>query len=38
VVFVSFDHEQRQYEEYFEGMPWLSVPYDNAELRNALAR
>ncbi|KAK9097675.1 hypothetical protein Syun_024720 [Stephania yunnanensis] len=28
IVFVSFDRDENGFEEHFEGMPWLAVPYN----------
>ncbi|KDO20021.1 hypothetical protein SPRG_21383 [Saprolegnia parasitica CBS 223.65] len=31
VVFVSADHDAKQFTNYFRDMPWLAVPYDSSE-------
>ena len=36
VVFCSFDRSQKDFEEYFGTMPWLAVPFDKSDVRNAL--
>ncbi|XP_040995682.1 probable nucleoredoxin 3 [Juglans microcarpa x Juglans regia] len=28
IVFVSFDHNENQFEEHFKCMPWLAAPFD----------
>ena len=30
VVYVSADHDQEQFDEYFAEMPWTAVPFDAA--------
>jgi nucleoredoxin len=36
VVFVSWDREKKEFQEYFKTMPWLAVDYDQAQIRTAL--
>lgn len=28
IVFVSFDHNENEFEEHFKCMPWLAAPFD----------
>jgi G3E family GTPase/thiol-disulfide isomerase/thioredoxin len=36
IVFVSYDRDQPAFDGYFSQMPWLAVPFANAELRRQL--
>jgi nucleoredoxin len=36
VVFVSLDHSQQQFDEYYGEMPWAALPWDS-NLKNSLA-
>jgi len=36
VVFVSGDHSQAEYDEYFGSMPWTAVPFDDKKRIEAL--
>jgi nucleoredoxin len=38
VVFVSSDKDQSQFDEYFETMPWLALPYDKRDLKSKLSK
>ena len=38
IVFVSFDRDENAYRGYYEEMPWLSIPYTNAALREQLGK
>ena len=31
IVWVSSDEDEEEFEEYFEDMPWLAVPYESEE-------
>ena len=33
VVFVSLDRSQEGFDQYFETMPWLAVPFSDSEAR-----
>ena len=35
VVFVSFDRDESQFNDYYGTMPWLSVPYGSVQIREA---
>lgn len=37
VVFVSSDRDQASYDEYFGGMPWLSLPFDDKDRKGKLS-
>ena len=34
IVWVSGDEEEEEYDEYFETMPWLAIPFDAEDVRN----
>lgn len=36
IVYVSLDRDERGFTEYYEEMPWLAVPYSNAQGRQQL--
>lgn len=36
VLFVSADRDEHQFQQYFEQMPWLAVPFDDHALRQWL--
>jgi len=36
VIFVSSDHNQSAFDEYFHEMPWVALPYDNRSLKTEL--
>jgi len=36
IVFVSGDNDEDQFDSYLKEQPWLAVPFDNEQLRNAL--
>lgn len=38
VVWISWDEEKDDYTGYFEKMPWLAVPFENAEITKALTK
>lgn len=38
VVFVSSDHDQAAFDEYFKEMPWLALPYENRAAKDALSK
>ncbi|KAI9205742.1 thioredoxin-like-domain-containing protein [Polychytrium aggregatum] len=38
IVFVSSDSDQKSFDEYFSQMPWLALPYENRDTKNALSR
>lgn len=33
IVWVSADEEEEEFDEYYETMPWLSIPFDQEDLR-----
>ena len=33
IIFVSSDSEDENFEEYYDAMPWLAVPFDETDLR-----
>ncbi|CAL1352931.1 unnamed protein product [Linum trigynum] len=35
IIFISFDHDENQFEEHFMSMPWLALPFE-AELHKML--
>ena len=35
IVFVSSDKDEQQFKDYYDSMPWMSLPYEN---RNAKAK
>jgi nucleoredoxin len=38
VILASLDKTSQKFEEYFNIMPWLSIPYEQTELTSTLAR
>lgn len=36
IIFVSYDRSESQFNEYFAGMPWLAVPYNDRGKAEAL--
>jgi len=36
VVFVSSDHDEGAFKEYYGEMPWLAIPYQNRDKKNEL--
>ena len=38
VVFVSSDKSEEAFKEYFAEMPWLALPFEKMDLKNALSR
>src|SRR3569623_766638 len=38
IIFVSADRDPAQFHEYFQTMPWLSIPYENQGVRNSLSQ
>lgn len=38
IVFVSSDKDQKQFDEYYAEMPWLSLPFDNRDKKAELSR
>jgi len=38
IVFVSSDSDEDQFEEYFDSMPWLAVPYNDSGMRETLKK
>ncbi|PNW71279.1 hypothetical protein CHLRE_16g647534v5 [Chlamydomonas reinhardtii] len=38
VVFVSSDQSQQEFDNYYEEMPWMSIPYGESSHRQGLAR
>jgi nucleoredoxin len=36
IVFVSSDHDQTTFDEYYEGMPWLALPFSESKLNAML--
>ncbi|CAL5223492.1 g6018 [Coccomyxa viridis] len=37
IVFVSSDHDEKQFEDYFKSMPWLAVPFSARAAQAAMA-
>lgn len=37
IVFVSSDQDEGQFKEYFEGMPWLALPFEARTLKGSLS-
>ena len=33
IVFISSDREEKAFDEYFDSMPWLALPYAERELK-----
>ena len=33
IVFVSSDKDQKSFDDYFNEMPWLALPYDQRDLK-----
>ncbi len=31
IIFVSSDNDLKSYKEYFESMPWISIPFQDAQ-------
>lgn len=38
VVYISADRSEEQFNEYYEEMPWVAVPYSETARRNQLAQ
>merc|ERR1719375_2520283 len=38
VVFVSSDHSQPEFNEYYKEMPWLAVPFASRDIKDALSK
>lgn len=36
IIFVSRDKDEKMFNEYFETMPWLAVPFSNTDVVNSL--
>ena len=36
IVFVSWDSDDSSFQNYHNEMPWLAMPYDNEDLKDAL--
>jgi len=36
IIFVSSDHDNASFLNYFKTMPWVAIPFDNQTARNAL--
>ena len=37
IVWISADEDEEEFNEYFEEMPWLSMPFDPSELREEVS-
>eukprot|EP00277_Geminigera_cryophila_P026977 CAMPEP_0179463624 /NCGR_PEP_ID=MMETSP0799-20121207/45644_1 /TAXON_ID=46947 /ORGANISM="Geminigera cryophila, Strain CCMP2564" /LENGTH=123 /DNA_ID=CAMNT_0021267001 /DNA_START=159 /DNA_END=528 /DNA_ORIENTATION=+ len=37
IVFVSSDRDEAQFQEYFETMPWLALPFGERDLKQTLS-
>lgn len=38
VVFVSSDRDEKSFQEYFDEMPWLALPFEDREAKAALSQ
>ena len=38
IVFVSSDRDEDTFDEYFDSMPWLCLPYNEREVKVSLAK
>jgi len=38
IVFVSSDRDQASFDDYYKEMPWLALPYDKRDEKNALSK
>mmetsp|Transcript_23267 Transcript_23267/g.40039 ORF Transcript_23267/g.40039 Transcript_23267/m.40039 type:complete len:407 (-) Transcript_23267:435-1655(-) len=36
IIFSSADHDSDSFDQYYKEMPWLAIPYDDSERREAL--
>ena len=36
IIFVSCDRDSKSFDEYYNNMPWLTIPFDN-EMRNTIS-
>ena len=37
IVWISADEDEEEFNEYFEEMPWLSMPFDPSDLREEVS-
>ncbi|CAF0902929.1 unnamed protein product [Didymodactylos carnosus] len=38
IIFVSSDRDEKSYQEYYNGMPWLSLEYKDREKKDELSK
>lgn len=36
IIFVSSDHSEKEFQSYYNGMPWLAVPYSRRDVHQSL--
>jgi nucleoredoxin len=36
IIFVSADRDKKAFDNYFQEMPWLAVPFDNSDIRKKI--
>ena len=37
IIFASSDQDEKQFEEYFNTMPWIALPYSDRDTKNSCA-
>ncbi len=37
IIFISSDRDEKSFEEYYQGMPWLTLDYKEREKKNELS-
>ncbi len=33
IVFISYDRDEKSYDDYYDSMPWLTIPFDEREIK-----
>ena len=38
IIFISGDRDEKSFADYFQDMPWLALPYENAHVNEELEK